>query len=98
MDVVLELLTQSKLKSEKLGLKETDVLLDQAIYEKAVEIMMNPSHADFIILRMGAFHPSLKFLAVIGKRFSDASLRDWLIEANLLGTFININTFNTQYA
>jgi len=72
MDVVLELLVQSKLKAEKLGLEETDVVFDQAIYAKAVEVLMNPIHLDlkrFIVLRMGAFHTTMTFLAVIGKRF-----------------------------
>ena len=43
-DTVLELLSQSKLKAEKLGLTETDVVLDMAIYSKAVEILMNPRY------------------------------------------------------
>ena len=94
MDVVLEILTQSKLKAEKLGLCETDVVFDQAIYAKAVEIMLNPVFIDlkrFIVLRMGAFHTALTFLAVIGKRFGDAGLRDWIVEAELLGiTIIHI--------
>ena len=88
MDVVLEILTQSKLKAEKLGLSETDFVFDQAIYAKAVEIMLNPDFIDlkrFIVLRMGAFHTALTFLAVIGKRFGDAGLRDWIVEAELLG-------------
>lgn len=38
MDTVLELLYQSKEKAEKLGLVETDVVLDQAIYAKACEV------------------------------------------------------------
>lgn len=49
---------------------------------------MNPIHKDlkdFIVLRMGAFHTACTFIAVIGKRFSDAGLRDWIIEADLLG-------------
>ena len=52
-DTVLELLSQSKLKAEKLGLLETDVVLDMAIYAKAVEVMMNPRHIDlkkFIVM------------------------------------------------
>ena len=56
MDVVLELLIQSKLKSEKLGLSETDIVVDQAIYAKCVEVLVNPLHVDlknYIILRMG---------------------------------------------
>lgn len=88
LDTVLELLQQSKLKAEKLGLQETDVVLDQAIYAKAIEIVMNPNHTDlksFIVLRMGGFHIICTFIAVIGKRFSDAGLRDWIIESNLIG-------------
>lgn len=52
-DTVLELLSQSKIKAEKLGLVETDVVLDMAIYAKAVEVMMNPRYIDlkqFIVL------------------------------------------------
>ena len=42
-DTVLELLSQSKLKAQKLGLTETDVVLEMAIYAKAFEVLMNPS-------------------------------------------------------
>lgn len=58
-ETVLELLNQSKLKAEKLGLTETDVVLDMAIYAKAVEIILKPRYIDlkkFIVLRLGAFH------------------------------------------
>ena len=86
-DTVLELLSQSKLKAEKLGLTETDVL-NMAIYAKAVEIIMNPRYVDlkkFIVLRLGAFHTLCIFIAVIGKRFGDAGLRDIIVESSLLG-------------
>ena len=59
-----------------------------AIYSKAVEILMNPRYIDlnrFIVLRVGAFHTMCIFIAVIGKRFGDAGLRDIVIESNLLG-------------
>ncbi len=58
MDTVLELLQQSKIKAEKIGLNETDVVLDLAIYAKAVEILMNPQQQDLkslIVLRMGGW-------------------------------------------
>ena len=87
-DTVLELLTQSKLKAEKLGLTETDVVLDMAIYAKAVAILMNPRYLElkkFIVLRLGGFHTMCIFIAVIGKRFGDAGLRDLIVESNLLG-------------
>ncbi len=88
LETVKELLLQSKIKAEKLGLLATDVVLDLAIYAKAVEILNMPQHSDmksFIVLRMGAFHTSCIFLAVIGKRFGDAGLRDVILESNLLG-------------
>ena len=78
-DTVLELLNQFKIKAEKLGLMETDVVLDMAIYSKAVEIFMNPRYIDledFIVLRLGGFHTTCIFIAVIGKRFGNARLRD----------------------
>ena len=68
-DTVLELLVQTKFKAEKLGLAETDVVLDMAIYSKAVEILMNPKYTDlkrFIVLRLGAFHIMCIYIAVIG--------------------------------
>ena len=88
LDTVLELLLQSKAKAEHLGLDETDIVVDQAIYAKAVEVLQNPAHQDlkkFIVLRMGGFHIECTFIAVIGKRFSDAGLRDLLIETGLFG-------------
>ena len=87
-NTVLELLNQFKIKAEKLGLMETDVVLDMAIYSKAVEIFMNPRYIDlkdFIVLPLGAFHMVCIFVAVIGKRFGDAGLCDIIIESNLLG-------------
>ena len=40
---------------------------------------------DFIVLLLGAFHTTCIFIAVIGKRFGDAGLRDLIVESNLLG-------------
>ena len=44
-DTVLEVLKQSKEKPEVLGLTETDIVMDQAIYAKAVDILVNPVNA-----------------------------------------------------
>ena len=38
------------------------------------------------MLRLGAFHISCCFLAVIGKRFGDAGLSDLLIESEVIGS------------
>ena len=42
-DTVLELLIQPKAKVQRLVLNETDVVVDQAIYAKVVEILANPN-------------------------------------------------------
>lgn len=87
-EVVQEILLQCKAKAEALDLDVADLVLDHAIYCKALEILLkegNESLKSFINLRMGGFHASCNFLAVIGKRFGDAGLKDLIIESGLLG-------------
>ena len=77
-----------KAKAEKLSLTCTGLVLDYAIYAKALEVLQNPNNADlkdFINLRMGGFHAYGSFLAVIGKRFGSAGLLDLIVEACLSG-------------
>ena len=77
-----------KAKAEALGLTCTDLVLDHAIYAKALEVLQNTNNADlkeFINLRMGGFHACGIFLAVIGKRFGSAGLHDLIAEACLSG-------------
>ena len=45
----------------------------------------NTDLREFINLRMGGFHAACIFMGVIGKRFSDAGLKDLIIESGLLG-------------
>ena len=88
MDTVQEVLRQVKAKAESLGLESTDLVFDHAIYAKAVEVLTNPANKDlqsFINLRMGPFHPCFTYLAVLGKRFSSAGLREIIAEADLTG-------------
>ena len=88
MDTVQEILFQVKEKAEALNLKETDLVLDHAIYCKAVEIVMqerNEKLRRFINLRMGGFHATCIFLGVIGKRFGDGGLKNLIVESCLLG-------------
>ena len=49
MDVVLEILLQSKEKAQKLGLKAADIVFDQAIYAKAIEALLNPTYTFLFI-------------------------------------------------
>ena len=43
-----------------------------------------PDKFDNIIVRMGAFHTTCTLLAIIGKRFQDAGLKDICIEADII--------------
>ena len=83
------MLNQVMAKSSQLGLTCTDLVLDHAIYSKALEVINNPvnDHLRKVVnLRMGGFHACGIFLAVIGKCFGSAGLKDLITESNLAGT------------
>ena len=87
-EVVQEVLLECQAKAETLNLDVADLVLDHAIYCKVLDILLkegNKSNKSFISLQMGGFHASCNFLAVIGKRFGDAGLKDLIIESGLLG-------------
>ena len=59
MDTIQDVLYQVKETAKPLYLKKTDLVLDHAIYCKAVEIVMserNTHFRSFISLRMGGSH------------------------------------------
>ena len=88
LETIQEMLNQVKAKADKLNLNCTDLVLDHAIYSKALKVINNPKNAnmrDAINLRMGGFHACGIFLVVIGKRFASAGLHDLIIEAGLAG-------------
>ena len=86
VSTVYEVLLQVKAKTEALRNTKADLVLEHAIYCKA--LLMEPKNMqlkNFINLRMGGFHASYIFIAVIGKRFGTAGLKDFCIEATLIG-------------
>ena len=59
--------------------------MDQALYAKATEIAWkHTSKYANIILRMGTFHTIMTLLAIIGKRFYDAGMRDTCIASEII--------------
>ena len=64
------------------------VVCDQAVYAKAFDIYNSPLHdrLERIVLRLGAFHIIINFMAIIGLRFGSAGLRDVSIESDILAT------------
>ena len=87
-DAVQEMLVQVNEKASALGFLATDLDFDHAIYMKALEVLQNSKNVelrDLINIRMGGFYACNMFLAVIGKRFQSAGLRDLIVEALLVG-------------
>ena len=87
MTQFLNFYNSQNVKLKKIGLDETDIVLDQAIEGKATEILSNPVSSDlrkFVVLRLGAFPTTCIFLSTIGKHFADAGLKDWILESRIL--------------
>lgn len=79
------ILTKSLDICKKLGLKEIVLVFDQAIYSKAQQIRWKEEkYKKPLVIRLGEFHVSMSFLAIIGKRFKDAGLYNILIESGIV--------------
>ena len=85
MSTVHEVLMRSVKIKDTLQLKSIVVVLDQALYAKATEIVSKyPNIFKGIVLRMGEFHTICTLLSILGKRFQDAGLRDICIECGVI--------------
>ena len=84
---VFTLLKRSLQMADHLKQKDVIVVLDQAIYAKALEIVwQDPVQFERIVLRLGTFHVLCAFTAAIGKRFGGAGLEDVLIESGIVAS------------
>lgn len=85
LTTVFEILNQSELIRKELHLETIVVVMDQALYAKATEIAWkHKERFSNILLRMGTFHTICNALAILGKRFGDAGLKDICIEAGIV--------------
>ena len=85
LSTVYEVLLQSDKIRKTLRLNSIVVVFDQALYAKATEIIWKRREQfQDLIPRMGVFHTICTMLAIIGKRFQDAGLRDLCIEARVI--------------
>ena len=85
---IYELHYLSAINQSPTKLLATDLVLDHAIYMKILEALHNRKNTelkDFINLRMGGFHACNVFLAVTGKHFGSAGLRDLIVKAHSAG-------------
>lgn len=86
MNTVYEIIKQSEVIRKELCLQTIVVVMDQALYAKAMEIIWkHQQNFPNILLRMGTFHTICNSLSILGKRFGDAGLKDICLEAGLVG-------------
>ena len=75
LNTVFEILNWSELIRKELLLETIVVVMDQALFAKAAEIVWKQRELfSNILLRMGAFHTLCNALFILGKRFRDAGL------------------------
>lgn len=87
LPTVFTLLKRSLQMGDQLNQSDVVVVLDQAIYAKALEVIwQNQEQFRRMVVRMGSFHIMCAFMAAIGKRFGDAGLADILIESGVVGS------------
>ena len=85
LTTVYEILKQSDLIRKELYLDTIIIVMDQALYAKAVLITWKEKdRISHLLLRMGTFHIIMNALSIIGKRFCDAGLKDICIESGLV--------------
>ena len=59
-------------------------VFDQAIYCKAMLKWRYPDKYKDCILMLGIFHMIMMYLGIIGKKFSDAGLKDLIIQSDVV--------------
>ena len=85
METVYTLLVCSVSMTKRLQQETTVIIVDQAVYAKALEVIWKRSDEfKSVVLRMGAFHTAYNFLAVIGKRYEGSGLHDLLLESGVV--------------
>ena len=86
ISTVYAVLSKCHVRCSRAGLPYTIVVADQAIYAKALEVVLQrPAELKNVVLRLGAFHTASTFISIIGKRFKDAGLFDILVESGVGG-------------
>ena len=86
MSTIYTALCKSIHMGEQLGQEDIVIVFDLAIYAKAAEIIWKrQEEMSKVVIRMGAFHITCTLLAIIGKRFGDASFADLMIESGIIG-------------
>ena len=71
--------------SSSLNLKSIVCVFDQAIYSKAIKLRWKEQEKfSSCVLMMGMFHMLMMYMHILSKRFSDAGVRDVLIQSSVI--------------
>ena len=100
MSTIMAILQRSIRIADELELGHVVISFDQAIYSKTQTIrFQNPVFKERLILRLGEFHTSMAFMAVIGRRFENSGLQELIVDSGVIaagsvagvlsGTFYN---------
>ena len=82
---VYEILCQSVAIQKQLQLETIAVVMDQALYSKACEVIWKHQiQFQDIVLMMGNFHIICNLSSIIGKMFGSAGLRDLAVESGVI--------------
>jgi len=85
LNTVFEIMHRSEAIRTELNLQHIVIVMDQALYAKAMQIAWaNKEIFQRIVIRMGAFHTICNSLCILGLRFKDAGLVDLVLETNLV--------------
>ena len=85
LTTVNEILRQLDGMKKALNLDEIVIVMDQALYAKASEVIwQHPDQYSAILLRLGTFHTMCNLLSIIDKRYQDAGSRDLCIESGII--------------
>ena len=85
MNTIFKFLNSANSIKNAFNLKSIVVVMDQAIYAKAIEASWK--HQELLqdlVLRLGTFHTTGMVLAVIGQHFGAVRLRDIVIESKVI--------------
>ena len=82
LDTVWTVILRCQRMSSALGIRNTVITFDQALYCKAKEIVwLKPKECKDVVIRLGAFHTAMVYLNVIGQHITDSGFVDALVES-----------------
>ena len=87
MSTVITVLDRCMKIKEQLRLKYIVCVFDRAIYCKAMGLKWRyPDNYKDCIVMLGIFHMIMMYLGIIGKKFSDAGLKDFVVQSDVVAT------------